>query len=416
MRLVRLAMQLNGGAMHRPDAAAPRVLWVTTESPDRNLGGGSIREAYLLEALARRAHVHLLLVGQLRDDVTRAVLGGITELDPPPPLRGRSLARRRVEDLRRVLVDREASEVVDSRAARAALEPALRRLLADPPAFDLVCVEHHGLAPLLPAERGQPWVMTMHNLPSQVADQLRAVTVERRTRWLLARERDNAAELERWISQSYDMVFTCSPDDAECFAGASVMIPNGVDADRLRPTPLPPEPRLVLTATLGYRPNVDGAIWFCGEVLPQIRQVVPAATLDLVGRSPVQAVTALTHIDGVSLHADVPEIRPYLERARVALVPIRVGSGTRLKALDAMAAGRPVVGTTIGLAGLGLVDGVEAIFADDGPAMARAVVALLRDDALASSVGAAGRRVVEQRFRWDRIGDRFAASLLDIVD
>lgn len=408
-------MQLNGGAMDRPDAATPRVLWVTTESPDRNLGGGSIREAYLLEALARRAQVHLLLVGHLRDEVTRAVLGEITELDPPPPLPQRSLARRRVEDLRRVLVDREASEVVDSRPARAALEPVLHGLLAEPPGFDVVCVEHHGLASLLPVERGQPWVMTMHNLPSQVADQLRAVTVERRTRWLLGRERDNAAALERWISGSYDMVFTCSPDDAELFAGPSVMIPNGVDAERLQPTPLPPEPRLVLTATLGYRPNVDGAVWFCREVFPQIRQMVPGTTVELVGRSPVQAVTELIDIDGVTLHADVPEVRPYLERARVALVPIRVGSGTRLKALDAMAAGRPVVGTSIGLAGLGLVDGVDAFFADDTAVMARAVVALLRDDSLASSVAAAGRRVVDQRFRWDRIGERFVSSVLDVV-
>src|SRR6188472_1556063 len=98
-------------------SSLPRLLWVTTESPDRNLGGGSIREAYLLEAAARRTHAHLLLVGQLRDERTRSVLADVTELEAPTRALRSSVVRRRIDDLRRVVVDRDATEVVDARGA-----------------------------------------------------------------------------------------------------------------------------------------------------------------------------------------------------------------------------------------------------------------------------------------------------------
>jgi glycosyltransferase involved in cell wall biosynthesis len=393
----------------------PRLLWITMEPPDRNLGGGNIRQAYLLEAAAQRTEAHLLLVGGLRDQATRSVLASVTEVEAPLTTAPSSRLRRRVDDLRRVLVDRQPSEVVDSRGRMALIRPLIDRLLDEPPGFDVVCVEHHGLAPLLPPRRQQPWVMSMQYLPSEVAAHKRSVAPSRRTTWLLGREHANAARRERWIADHYDLVLTCSPDDARRFPGPSTMVPNGVDADRLRPTPLPAAPRLVLTATLDYFPNVDGAVWFCDEVLPKVRADVPGVTLDLVGRSPVAEVEALGSREGVSVHADVPEIRPYLERARVAVVPIRVGSGTRLKALDAMAAGRPVVGTTIGLAGLDLVDGGDAVFADDASSMATAIVGLLREDDRAERIASAGRRTVDDRVRWDRIGEAFVAALLDVA-
>jgi glycosyltransferase involved in cell wall biosynthesis len=147
-------------------------------------------------------------------------------------------------------------------------------------------------------------------------------------------------------------------------------------------------------------------------VLPLVRSEVPGARLDLVGMRPGPEVRALAANDGVDLHADVPDVMPYLQRARVAVVPLRVGSGTRLKALEAMAAGRPVVGTTIGLSGLGLVPGRHALFADDPVAVARAVVSVLQDDGLAAGLAAAGRTFVEERYGWDRIGELFVRSLL----
>jgi glycosyltransferase involved in cell wall biosynthesis len=107
---------------------------------------------------------------------------------------------------------------------------------------------------------------------------------------------------------------------------------------------------------------------------------------------------------------------PYLQSTRVVLVPLRVGTGTRLKALEGMAAGRPVVGTSIGLEGIGIVDGVHALVADDASAFAQAVVRALRDDDLARSLSRAGREHVEEQFGWDRIGARFVATVAELCE
>jgi glycosyltransferase involved in cell wall biosynthesis len=196
--------------------------------------------------------------------------------------------------------------------------------------------------------------------------------------------------------------------------GDVVVVPNGVDTARFRPTPVPPEPVLVFTGTLSWGPNIDGLAWFCREVFPVVQARVPGTRLDVVGREPLPEVADLTRLPGVHLHADVPTVVPWLERARLAVVPLRIGSGTRLKALEAMAAGRPVVGTTVGLDGLAIDQGVHALVADDPPSFAAAVVDLMVNDELARRVAAAGAEHARTRFGWDGIGRRFVETVLDL--
>ncbi len=193
------------------------------------------------------------------------------------------------------------------------------------------------------------------------------------------------------------------------------MIPNGVDLERLRPAPILTEPCVLFPATLSYQPNVEAAVWFCMEIWPRISSAVPEARLVLAGRAPGPAVRGLERLPGVSVHGDVPSMTPYFEAARVVVVPVRVGAGTRLKALDAMAMARPVVGTTVGLEGLGIVDGRQAFVADAPEAFAAAVVKTLQSDDIARAMGAAGRDHVERGFGWDRIGEQFVAEVSRLV-
>jgi glycosyltransferase involved in cell wall biosynthesis len=123
-------------------------------------------------------------------------------------------------------------------------------------------------------------------------------------------------------------------------------------------------------------------------------------------------VISLGDQPGVTIRPDVPDIVEFLDAARVAVVPIRIGSGTRLKALEAMAAGRPVVGTRLGLEGLGIVTGRDAYVADSPEAMAAGVIALLGDDALANRVAAAARDLVVERFGWESLGRDFVRVVL----
>jgi glycosyltransferase involved in cell wall biosynthesis len=105
---------------------------------------------------------------------------------------------------------------------------------------------------------------------------------------------------------------------------------------------------------------------------------------------------------------DVPDVRPHLADAAVVMVPLRVGGGTRIKILEALAAARPVVSTTVGAEGLGLRDGEHLLIADQPEAFARAVARLLGDASLRRGLAEAGRRVVVERFAWSSLGRRFA--------
>jgi polysaccharide biosynthesis protein PslH len=389
-----------------------RALWVTTEPPDRNLGGGSIREAHLLEALANAVDTHLLFAGRLEDERTRAALAGITEVDlparPPPSTR----TRRRLDDLRRVLVERQPADVVENRPRLRGLADQLRALGQ----FDLVCVEHDRIGPLV-AQRGTTggrWALTLQNLASERKRHELALARTRRQRWLYRRELADARRFEAAMADAYDAVFVPSDADATALGRGAVIVPNGVDTDRFRPTQLPDAPVLVCTGTLSWGPNIDGLVWFCTTVLPLVRERVPDVRLDIVGRQPLPEVEALGRLPGIAVHADVPSVVPWLERSRVAVVPLRIGSGTRLKALEAMAAGRPVAGTTVGLEGLGIEAGVHAVVADDPSSLAARVVRLLVDDEFAERLARVGADHARGNFAWDTIGRRFVDALLHL--
>lgn len=384
----------------------PSALWVTVEPPDRHLTGGSIREAHLLEGLATRMPTDLLLVGHLADEQTRAAVRRVIEIESPA-LRPRGRSRARVSLLWQTLVRRRILSIAYNKRQRALLRPVLAEIAEH---YDVVCVEHDRLAPLLPKHRRNRWVMTLQNLASVQLRHELEVTTGARQRWLVRRRLAVADRWERWIAKRYDRVIVTSPEDAAAFPGPATVVPNGVDTSWYTPTPLPSEPRLVFTGMLGWRPNVEGLAWFVREVWPTVRENVPGATFDIVGASPVPAVKAFERVAGITVHANVPIMRPYLQAARVAVVPLHVGSGTRLKALEAMASGRPVVGTTIGLEGLGVEHDRDVLIADRADDMARAVSAALQDDELAGRlVECALKRVVA--FSWAEIAPTFAGTI-----
>lgn len=406
--------------MSEASGVRPRVLWITDEPPDRSLGGGNIRQAHLLAGLGRVAEVCLLVMGEVTDDHVHESVGEVLEVPTVPLSAPRTRTGSRLLRLWLVLAATGPWEVALTARRRRRLRGTVAELA---PRFDVVVVTHLGMAGLLPRHRTNRWALQLHHVSSAKAAQERALVAGRRKRWIRSREVAKAQRFERWAVDAFDVVITVSEEDADHLPvgggaearGRMLVAPNGVDTDLYRPSPLPTEARIVMTGSLGYGPNLDGVMWFCDEVLPLVRDRVPAATLALVGRSPASEVRALGGRDGVEVHADVPSVLPWLAEARVAVVPLRVGTGTRLKALEAMAAGRPVVGTTIGLAGLGLVDGHHALMADDVPAMADAVAAVLADRSLAERLARSGRELVEERFEWSAIADDLATSLLDRV-
>lgn len=381
-----------------------RVLWVTAEPPDRSLGGGNIRQARLLDSLTSRADVDLLLAGELGDQQVRHAVRNVREV---PVAAAAPLARwrRRLVNLKLSLGPGGPTERWAHRTVRRALQPHL-----DDSGYDVVVVQHAGLTPLLPARRHARWVAELHNIGSGTAAEARAVTSGRRQAWVLDREVRAARRFERWIADCYDAVVTVSDADAALLGAPSFVVPNGVDTPP-DPQPLPSGRRVLFSGTLGYRPNVDGAVWFAEQVWPRVRELVPDAEWDVVGRDPVQEVRDLSRLPGVHVTGDVPSMAPYLQQARVSVVPLRFGTGTRLKALEAWAAARPVVGTTAGLQGLDYVAGRDAVVADDPGEFAAQVATLLTDDQVASELARNGHSSVREKYDWYRIGRTYADFL-----
>lgn len=381
-------------------------------APSFDRAGGHIRQAHMLLALAGVADVSLLVSDTVTDSTVRQAVRSVSELavrEEDWSRRPRPL--RRARDVWLATGSREPREVAAFAPVRRAMAEAVRSFEGD-----AVIVECVGLAGLVATRTtpNQTWILTLHNVASDMAAQEAAVTKGRRQRWLYRRDAQKATRWQRGGLGGYDRLIAVSENDLRSLGNppGAVVVPNGVDGARFVPTPLPQKPTMVFIGAMYTSPNVDGARWFCTEILPLVRARVPGATVAVVGARPTREVRALAALPGVSVEADVASTVPWLRAARVALVPVRIGSGTRLKALEALAAGRPIVGTTIGLAGLGLHDGRHALVADEPGAFADAVVRLLEDDVLAGRLASEGRRVVDERFDWKRITGRFVDVVL----
>jgi glycosyltransferase involved in cell wall biosynthesis len=159
---------------------------------------------------------------------------------------------------------------------------------------------------------------------------------------------------------------------------------------------------VVFLGVMHYRPNVDAAMYFAREILPHLLRERPNLTFTIVGGGAPEELRRLAG-PNVILTDRVPDTRPYLARAGAFVVPLRMGSGTRLKVLEAMAMGRPVVSTSLGCEGIAVVDGQHALVADDPSTFARTVLQVLGDPALASRLGSNGRHLVERRYSWPSV-------------
>ena len=229
-------------------------------------------------------------------------------------------------------------------------------------------------------------------------------------RWLYRLEGGRLRRFERDIGSWAHGITLVSEAEADlyrqhCGNGPVHAVGNGVDLDYFQKPDLeiakPAEPVCVFVGALDYRPNVDGACWFCQEVWPAIRQVRSDARLELVGRKPTAAVQRLAEIAGVSVVGQVPDVRPYLAAAAVVVVPLRIARGIQNKVLEALAMGRSMVASPQALEGLGVVPGREALSASSVAEWVQAVLKLFDDSILRQQLGQLGRRFVEEHHRWD---------------
>src|SRR5262245_43133683 len=386
------------GAEDAPDVDK-HILVVTKLLPAPADGGGKQRTLAMLRRLAARGEISLIAFDDGADHETLDQLGvdvhSVQWPTAPPAIAGGYVRTGSVSSARFWHPD----------LARAAEQVARARPL------DALVIEYAQLAPLVRNVHAPLTVLNMHNVES---DLVASVARSRGgpTRALLLAEAAAVRRLERRLLRVADVVSVVSETDRARLPpthGRVIICPNGQE----QPDRLPwrsSEPKAAFVGQLGWKPNIDGALWLGRTVWPLVRAARPDARLLLVGREPAAAVRELAGPD-IEVTGTVPDVQPFLAQARCTLAPLLAGGGSRLKILESLAAGRPVVSTTVGVEGLDDLAAHGIVVADDPRSFADAVVALLDDADRAERLGKEGHDRVVQRYTWDRT----LAPLLDTV-
>ena len=405
-----------------------KILFLTPQIPYPPRQGAALRNWGLISGLAHRHDVAILsFVSGMRNDSA----DGLTDEEnregsadilhqtcrvETVPLPARSLSGR----LRDLLITRQPDM-----ALRLASE-AYARCLADWLAretFDVVQIGGIEMAPYLDGlEKARPRpLIVFDNLNCEYLLQKRAFLTDLRAprRWVGA-----AYSFVQWqrlrcyeaqVCRRADRVVAVSTKDAamleDLVPGMDVsVVPNGIESAAYSVAIEQKESHiLVFTGAMDFRPNVDAVLWFARYVLPLIQAEVPDVHLLAVGQRPHRRLEPLRADPAVTLTGWVAETQPYIARAAVCIAPLRIGGGTRLKLLEAMAMGKALVSTRLGAEGYPVEDGRELLLADAPEAFAAAVVALLRDPERRIALGRNARTFVEEQYDWRHIVPRLEA-------
>ena len=292
-----------------------------------------------------------------------------------------------------------------------ALRARLRELCATPGAFDLVHLDTIALAQYAGDCGGIPLTLAHHNVESQ----LMARRAERERgfaqRWYVRSQAERLRRLEARVCRDFVNIMV-SDADAETLRGIcpdahTCVVSNGVDTEYFRPRSGQETPLLVFTGGMGMFANRDAVHWFIDEIWPLVRVQVPEARFAAIGKFPSQhARESAARDPSIEVPGFVDDIRPVVARAAIYVVPMRVGGGTRLKVLDAMAQGKAIVSTTLGAEGIDATAGEHFELADDPASFAACVVKLLRDPTERARLGAAARKRIEEKYAWSALGEK----------
>jgi polysaccharide biosynthesis protein PslH len=398
-----------------------KILWVKAGGLVPLDTGGKIRSFHILRELARRHKVTIFtfyaahtgdIHGELEREFTQVECCPIRL----PRARGVAEALRYGRSL--------FSGVPYSIAKYHRREIAVRlRRLVEAKSYDAIVCDFVFAATVIPWHLPLPKVFFAHNVEALIWK--RHCQVARNPIWkaVCRREYHLMDRAERTYVGLANHVLTVSEFDRQVFSrfvdrGKITVVPTGVDVEFFRPESGPEEPaNLVFTGSMDWMPNEDGILYFVNEILPRIRQQVPQATLWVVGRRPSRRLRELeARMQGLHVTGAVDDIRPFVHRSALYIVPLRVGGGTRLKIYEAMAMGKAVVSTALGAEGLPVENGENIVLADQPAEFANQVVRLLNNPEKRAGLGRAARALVQEKHSWRSVAAIFDEVLNHIVE
>lgn len=391
-----------------------KILMIVERVPSR-IGGG-IRQFGLIRELAQRHEfwvvayaypVDLPQVAALQQYAARVEVIPL----PKPEMPQRSRLYWRINAWRHTLLDPLPRR---GRYPQRALMRAKIGQLLHETRYDLIQVHQAYLADLRP-NVALPALLDMQDILSEY-ERLVLLRASRPTdRFAAWMEWKKMQALERRAVQRFAMCTTATEEDRQkllrLIPGVKVAaVSNGVDLDYFVPQPDDEtDGEIVFVGSMDYAANVDAVLHFHRDIFPEVRRRRPDAHFTVVGYDPPPSVLALNDDPGVTVTGFVPDVRPYLARAAVVVIPLRLGSGVRNKILEAWAMSKSVVSTSLGAEGLPTGHEENILLADDPETFTGCVLRLLADRALRLRLGQAGRRLVETRFAWPAVAGQMEA-------
>jgi sugar transferase (PEP-CTERM/EpsH1 system associated) len=393
-----------------------KILWVKAGGLVPLDMGGKIRSYHILKELARRHEATLFTFYGAHENDSHAQLDTqfskvihIPLILPPP-----GSLREFIHYSCSLLSSRPYTI---AKFCRPEVAEELRRLLRTS-TYDVIVCDFAIAGGVIPWEYPSPKVLFTHNVEAMIWR--RHFQVARNPFWKAVcwREYHAMARAERAFLRQADRVLTVSENDRDYFArlvdpSKIGVIPTGVDTDYFQPEPGEKDPQaLVFTGAMDWKPNEDGILYFVEQILPRIHQQIPQVTLWVVGRKPSDRLQGLARRDGrVRVTGLVDDIRPYVRKASVYIVPLRVGSGTRLKIFEAMAMGKAIVATSIGAEGLPVTHERDIILVDEPEEFSARVIDLLKNPHKRHLLEHASRELVVRKYNWETVAAHFESVL-----
>jgi polysaccharide biosynthesis protein PslH len=397
-----------------------KILWVKAGGlvpPDT---GGKIRSYNILRELAREHSITFFSFYAAHQNDCHPTLKDFFDRVVCVPL-SLPLPKSRAEILDYGIRLLSSHPYLITKYCRSEVRHHLRALLQHE-SYDVIVCDFVSPARVIPWNSRTPKVLFTHNVEAVIWRRHYEVATNplwKAISWWEWR-RTTAAE-QRYLRLA-DRVLTVSETDRDTFAALLdprkiTVIPTGVDVDYFQPLLIDEIPgSLVFTGSMDWLPNEDAIFYFIQAILPLIKQQYPSVSLDVVGRMPSRKLQGLLEMEkSVRVTGWVEDIRPFLARGSVCIVPLRIGGGTRLKIFEAMAMGKAVVSTAVGAEGLSVQTGQNILLADSPNDFAASVTSLLRDSSQRRRLGGAARSLVLENYSWRKVAETFSQVLQDLL-
>lgn len=395
-----------------------KIIVIDEEFPYPANTGKRTRSFNLLSRIARNHSLHYLAYGSADSEsfevFKQCKMNPIAVPNQVPSKSGPFFYFRLLGNL-----GSEYPYVVSSHYSRL-FEGALRKTI-DNLKPDLIICEWTPYAVYVRHIAGIKKLIVAHNVETNIWQRYRENETNPAKKWYIGKQAQKLAAFERGAFNWVDGATAVSDVDAAQIRDFNPTLPvevveNGVELEYFRAKrDHSPTSGLVFVGTMDWRPNQDAVVYFVKDIFPALRKRLPDVEAVFVGRKPPRQILDLNRIPGVTVTGSVDDVRPYMDAAAVYIVPLRIGGGTRLKILDALAMEKPVVSTSVGAEGLDVTPGTDILLADTPEEFVSKIEALLQDPQKARSLGEKGRQLVEERYGWDRLARKLEDFLVKLT-